>query len=405
MALMSDNPRTRAVLLGAVAVGIAAAAIAFWYYSGRESTDNAQVEGHITPIAARVGGTVLAVNIHENQLVEAGAVLLTIDPRDYEVALARAQADLADATAAFEAARSGVPITTTATSSQLTTATAAVERSQTGVEIATKDVESARARRASAQARLREARAIQARAAKDLDRMKQLIAKDEVSQQQYDLATTSAEAATAGVEAATAALADAEQAVMATEGRRTQALQQTQQVQADLRTAQTAPAQITVTRARAASAEARVGQATAALKQAEFNLKYTEVKAPIRGYVAKKAAEPGQVIAPGQPLCAIVSLDDVWVMANFKETQLNDVRPGQRAIIHVDMYGTDFPAKVDSLSAATGARFSLLPPENATGNFVKVVQRIPVKILLDQAPAPGRPFRPGMSVTATILTR
>jgi len=405
MALMSDKPRARAVLMGAVAIGVVAAVGAFWYYSGRESTDNAQIDGHITPIAARVGGTVLAVNIHENQLVEAGAVLVKIDSRDYEVALARAKADLADATAAFEAARSGVPITATATSSQLATATAAVERSQTGVDIAGKDIESARARRASAQARLREARANQARTTKDLERMKQLIAKDEVSQQQFDMASTAAEAAAAATEAAAGALADADQSTLAAEGRRTQALQQTQQVQADLRTAQTAPAQVTVTRARAASAEARVAQATAALQQAEFNLQYTEVKAPIRGYVTKKAVQPGQVIAPGQPLCAIVALDDVWIVANFKETQLNDVRPGQRAIIHVDMYGTDFPAKVDSLSAATGARFSLLPPENATGNFVKVVQRIPVKILLDKPPSSDRPLRPGMSVTATVLTR
>ncbi|MCX6539650.1 MAG: HlyD family secretion protein [Acidobacteria bacterium] len=405
MAFMNDNPRARAVLIGVVVVGMIAGAGAFWYYSGRESTDNAQVDGHITPIAARVGGTVLAVNIHENQLVEAGAVLVKIDSRDYDVALARAQADLADATAAFEAARSGVPITTTTTSSQLTTATAAVERSQTGIDIAGKDIESARARRASAQARLREARANQARATKDLERMKQLIAKDEVSQQQYDLAATAAEATAANTEAATAALADAEQSALAAEGRRTQALQQTQQVQADLRTAQTAPEQVTVTRARAASAEARVAQAKAALHQAEFNLQYTEVRAPVGGYVSKKSVEPGQVIQPGQPLCAVVALDDVWVMANFKETQLNDVRPGQRAIIHVDMYGEDFPAKVDSLSAATGARFSLLPPENATGNFVKVVQRIPVKLLLDHPPDANRPLRPGMSVTATVLTR
>ncbi|MEI6667248.1 MAG: HlyD family secretion protein [Acidobacteriota bacterium] len=405
MAFMTDNPRARAILVGALVVGALAAVGASWYYAGRESTDNAQIDGHITPIAARVGGTVATVTIHENQLVEAGAVLITIDPRDYEVALARAQADLADATAAFDAARSGVPITTTATSGQLTTAKAAVERSQTGIEIAGKDLESSRARRTSAQARVREARANQARTAKDLERLKPLVAKDEVSQQQYDLAATAAESAAANTEAALAALADAEQGALAAEGRRSQALQQTQQVQADLRTAQTAPAQVTVTKARASSAEARVAMAKAALRQAEFNLQYTQVKAPVRGYVSKKAVEPGQVIQPGQPLCAVVALDDVWVMANFKETQLNGVRPGQRAVIHVDMYGEDFPATLDSLSAATGARFSLLPPENATGNFVKVVQRIPVKIVLDHPPSADRPLRPGMSVTATVLTR
>ena len=405
MAFMNDSPRTRAALIAAVLVAAVTGAGAWWYYSGRDITDDAQVDWHITPVAARVGGTVLAVNVYDNQLVEAGTVLVKIDARDYDVALARAEADLADAQAAFEAARTGVPIAATTPTGQVTNARAAVERSQAGVDLAGKDIESARARQVSAQAKLREAQANQARAAKDLERMKLLVAKDEVSQQQFDMAATTAESASAGVEAAKAGLTDAEQAVMAAEGRRLQAREQAQQTQADLRTAQTAPAQMSVTRSRAASAEARVAQVRATVAQAQLNLQYTEVKAPLRGYVSKKSVERGQVIQPGQPLMAVVPLDDIWVTANFKETQLDDVKPGQRAIVHVDMYGRDFNGKVDSLSAATGARFSLLPPENATGNYVKVVQRIPVKILLDGPGDPERPLRPGMSVTATILTR
>jgi membrane fusion protein (multidrug efflux system) len=405
MAFMDGNPRARRILLSVVIVGGLAGVGAWWHYSGRESTDDAQVDGEITPIAARVGGTVLSVDVSDNQPVEAGAVLVRIDARDYEVALARAQADLADAEAAFEAARTGVPIATTTTSSQVATARAAVERAQAGVSIATADLASAQARQLSAQARVREAQANQTRTAKDLERMKQLLAKDEVSQQQFDLAAAAAESAEAALQAATAAVTDAEHAVQAAQGRRAQAQQQAQQADADLRAAQTAPDQVTVIRARAASAEARVAQVKASLEQARLNLQYTTVTAPIRGYVSKKSVERGRVIQAGQPLLAIVPLDHVWITANFKETQLDDVRPGQRASIHVDMYGRDLPGKVESLAAATGARFSLLPPENATGNFVKVVQRVPVKILLDAPPEADRPLRPGMSVTATIFTR
>jgi membrane fusion protein (multidrug efflux system) len=405
MAFMDGNPRARSILISVTIVGLLAAVGAWWYYSGRESTDDAQVDGDITPIAARVGGTVLSVEVQDNQLVEAGAVLVKIDSRDYEVALARAQADLADAEATFEAARTGVPIAATTTSGQVTTARAAVERAHAGVDIAGQDVESAKARRLSAQARLRETQANQTRAAKDLERMKQLLAKDEVSQQQFDAAAAAAESAIASVDAATAALTDAEQAVRAAEGRRTQAQQQAQQAEADARTADTGPAQVSVTRARAASAEARVAQARATVAQAQLNLQYVVITAPVRGYVSKKSVERGRVIQPGQPLMAIVPLDPVWVTANFKETQLDDVRPGQRVRVHVDMYNRDYAGKVESLAAATGARFSLLPPENATGNYVKVVQRVPVKIVFDAPPDADHPLRPGMSVAATIFTR
>jgi membrane fusion protein (multidrug efflux system) len=393
-------------LVAAAGIILAIGGVFWWWYSGgHETTDNAQIDGHITPVASRVGGTVLEVKVADNQAIEAGALLVQIDARDYEVALSRAKADLADAEAALEAARAGIPITTTTTSSQVAMATAGVERSGAGVAIAGKDADAARARLAAAQARLRESQANETRAARDLDRMKQLIAKDEVSQQQYDAAVAAAEAARAAVEGAKALIAESEQAVSAAESRRSQAVEAARQADADLRTAGTAPAQVAVIRARAASAEARMAQAKAILAQAELNLAYTSIRAPAAGVVSRKTVEVGQVVAPGQPLMAIVPLDTVWVTANFKETQLTDMKPGQKARIQVDTYGRRYDGHVDSIAAATGARFSLLPPENATGNYVKVVQRIPVKIVLDGPRDPDRPLRPGMSVTATVLTR
>jgi membrane fusion protein, multidrug efflux system len=401
----TNGNRLRTVLVASAVVVVIGGLFLWWYQGGHETTDNAQIDGHIAPVAPRVTGTVLEVKVVDNQAVEAGALLVQIDSRDYEVALARAKADMADAEATLEAARTGIPITATTTSSQVTTATAGVERSSAGVAIAGKDVDAARSRLEAAQARLREAQANETRASRDLDRMKQLIAKDEVSQQQYDAAVAGAAAAHASVDSAKAMVAESEQAASAAESRRSQAMEAAQQARADLRSAGTAPAQVAVSRARAASAEARLAQAKAVLAQAELNLAYTSIRAPQAGIVSRKSVEVGQVVAPGQPLMAIVPLDRIWVTANFKETQLTDMKPGQKARITVDTYGRAYDGHIDSIAAATGARFSLLPPENATGNYVKVVQRIPVKIVLDGPPDAARPLRPGMSVTATVFTR
>jgi len=401
----STRERVRVVLTTAGIVVAIAAVGAWWHYRGRETTDNAQIDGHITPVASRVGGTVLEVKVSDNQPVAAGAVLVQIDPRDYEVALARAQADLADAEAALGAARTGVPIMATTTSGQLASAGAGVERSAAGVVIAGKDADVARARLSSAQARLREAQANAARAARDLDRMKVLVAKDEVSQQQFDASLAAAAAARAAVDAAAGLVVECEQAVLSSESRKGQAEEAAHQAQADLRTAGTAPAQVSVMRARAASAEARVAQLRAALAQATLNLGYATIKAPVAGIISRKSVEVGQIVAPGQPLLAVVPLDNVWVTANFKETQLTDIRVGQAARIYVDTYGRDYTGRVESIAAATGARFSLLPPENATGNYVKVVQRIPVKILIEGGQDRDHLLRPGMSVTASVVTR
>jgi membrane fusion protein, multidrug efflux system len=397
--------RRRQLIAIAAVVILVGVAAAWWHYSGRESTDDAQVDGHIVPIAARVGGTVLSVTVEDNQHVAAGQILAEIDPRDYRVALQRAEADFADAQAALAAAQAGIPITSTTAASQVSSAGANVERAKAGTDAANRDVEAARARLGSMQARLREAQANATKTARDLERMKQLVAEDEVSQQQYDAAVAGAEAAHATVESAQAAVAEATQAVSVAESRRIQAGGAVTQAEAELRTAHTGPEQVTVTRARAQSAEARVAQAKAALEQATLNMGYTVVKAPMAGRVSKKSVEAGQVIQPGQPLLAIVPIEDIWITANFKETQLKDMRPGQRVSIEVDAYDRSYQGKVDSIAAATGARFSLLPPENATGNYVKVVQRVPVKIVLEKGQDPEHLLRPGMSVVPTVFTR
>ena len=270
---------------------------------------------------------------------------------------------------------------------------------------ATSDVDAARARLSSAQARLREAAAGQTRQARDLERMRQLIAKDEISQQQFDAAVAAADASQAMVESAQAVVAEAEKVVAVAESRRMQALGVLTQAQAELRTAGTAPGQVAIIRSRQRSAEAKVQLARALLEQAQLNLAYTTVKAPRDGVVSKKSVEAGQVVQAGQPLVALVSLDDVWVTANFKENQLRHMRPGQPASIKVDVNGQIYKGHVDSIAAATGARFSLLPPENASGNFVKVVQRVPVKIVFEPGQDPGHLLRPGMSVVPTVSVR
>ena len=400
-----QRPRTRLALLIGAIVLVGGAIVAWRYFAVRETTDDAQIDGHITPISARVGGTVMTVNVNDNQTVKAGTVLVEVDPRDYRVALQRAEAEFADAQATLQAARVGVPITATTTSGQLSTAGATVERAQAGLQVAARSIDAARARLSSAQARLREATANATRTARDLERMKQLIAKDEISQQQYDAAVAAADAARAGVDAARAAVVEAEQGVQVAESQRVQATGVLTQAEADLGTARMAPQQVQASKARESSAGARVEQAKAAREQARLNLQYTTIVAPTDGVVSKKSVEVGEVIQPGQPLLAIVPLEDVWVTANFKETQLRDMRPGQPARISVDAYGHTYAGHVQSIAAATGARCSLLPPENAAGNYVKVVQRVPVKITFDKGQDPNHLLRPGMSVVVTVFTR
>ena len=304
----------------------------------------------------------------DNEVVQAGTLLVELDPKDYQVAVDRARADLANAQANATAANVGVPLTQTTSSSQLVAADA-------GVIGAGRDIESAKARLNDAQSNF-------AKVSADLKRMEMLIAKDEISHQQYDASVAAYNSAKANVEAATAAIASAESRAA--------------QASAQAVGARTVPEQLKVTRARAGAATAEVQRAASALAQAELNLKYTKIVAPVTGVLSKRSVEPGQTVQSGQPLFSIVNLDDIWTTANFKETQLRDMKVGQKAKIKVDAYGKEFSGTVESIGGATGARFSLLPPENATGNYVKVVQRIPVRIRFDKDQDPNHQLRPGM---------
>jgi membrane fusion protein (multidrug efflux system) len=371
------HPRAKWILLLVVPVLIAVAIFVWHYYSIRETTDDAQIDGHIVQVSARVGGTVTTVYVNDNQYVEAGQVLVQLDPRDYELAVERARAELGDAEAAAAAARTGVPIASTTTTSEIAVARANVAAAQREVD--------------AAEARAREAEASHTKSANDLKRAQQLVARDEISQQQYDAAVTAEAATRAALEAAHASVATARSHVA--------------QAEAQLKSAETAPQQVSVTRSRAGAAEANVRTKQAALQQAELNLQYTTVRAPFAGVISKRTVEPGQVVQAGQPLVAVVNLEDIWVTANFKETQLHRMHPGQKATIHVDAYNRDYHGHVDSIGGATGARFSLLPPENATGNYVKVVQRIPVKIVFEKGQDPSHLLRPGMSVEPTVMVK
>ncbi|HEV3215756.1 MAG TPA: HlyD family secretion protein [Vicinamibacterales bacterium] len=378
---------------------------AYFFYSGRESTDDAQIDGHITQIAARVGGTVSVINVKDNQRVKAGEVLVQIAPDDYQIAVDRAAAELADAQAASQVAAVGVPVAATTTASDVRAAGGGVAQAQAGVALAEGDLAGSKARLSAAEAHQREKQADATKAQRDVDRFKALVAKDEISQQQFDAAVSAAAAARAAADAATNDVSAAQQGVSMAAARIGQARGSASQAQAALASAETGPEQVTATRARAAAAAAHVQQAQATLAQAKLNLDYATVKAPADGIVSKKSVELGQVIQPGQPLLAIVQLEDVWLTANFKETQLRDIRVGQKASVSVDALGKKFPAHVDSVAPATGARFSLLPAENATGNYVKVVQRVPVKLVFDPGADPDRQLRPGLSATATVYTK
>jgi membrane fusion protein, multidrug efflux system len=402
---LTRRPRVR---IGAGVVVLAIVAIAIWYFvtAGRETTDDAQVDAHVTQLASRVGGPVLRVPVVDNQKVEIGALLVQIDPRDYQIAVDKARADLADAEASAAAAQSNVPITSTTASSNLLTARGGVELAQGGVAGAEQELDAARARLATTQAQLREAEANATKSARDVERLRGLLAKDEVSQQQFESAEAAANAQKAATDSARSQVTAAESGVKVAQTKVQQARTGEAQARAELRTSQTGPQQVAATKARAAAAEAHVQQMKATLAQAELMLQYTTVKAPIKGIVSRKSVEVGQIVQAGQPLMAIIPLEDVWVTANFKETQLANMRPGQKASVSVDAYGgRTFNGHVDSIAAATGARFSLLPPENATGNYVKVVQRVPIKIVLESGQDPAQLLRPGMSVDATVYTK
>jgi len=387
---MRTRPRARMYLIGAILVLLVGGFFAWRYFTSYESTDDAQVDGHLMPLSARITGYIIKVNVDDNQFVQAGTVLAEIDPKDYQVAVDNARADLAVAQANAQSISINVPITSVSTSSQTSASEADVDNARAGISVAEKQNE-------AAVAQLAQAAANDVKAQNDVVRYKQLVDKQEVSAQQYDQALAAARASTAAVASATASVAAATQQV-------TQARSRLAQAEANWRSSQTGPAQVASIRARALSAEAAVKQKEATLEQAELNLQYTKIAAPVNGVVTKNA-EVGMNVQPGQQLFSIVPLDDVWVTANFKETELKYMRPRQPAEIKVDANGRTYKGHVDSIAGLSGARSSLLPPENATGNYVKVVQRIPVKIVFEHGQNSDHYLRLGMSVTPKVTVR
>ena len=377
----------RRVVLGVVIVLAITGFFVWRYLNSYEGTDDAQVDGHINNVSARVSGYVLKVNVNDNQYVEKGAVLVEIDPRDYQVALERAKAELADAEATAQAMNLNVPVETIGTTTQVSSSEADLQVAQAGVAGAQGQLNSARAR-------LQEAEANNARAQADVARYSALVAKDEVSRQIYDQANATAKSSAAAVEGARAAVAAVEQQIA-------QAQSRVNQAQAAVQYSHTGPQQVAATQARARAAIAAVQQKRGALDKAQLDLEYCTVAAPVTGVVNKRV-EVGMNVQPGQTLLSVVPLDDVWITANFKETQLRRMKIGQPVTISVDAYGREYKGRVESIAGATGAQFSLLPPENATGNYVKVVQRVPVKIVLDPGQNNDRQLRLGMSVEPKV---
>jgi membrane fusion protein (multidrug efflux system) len=361
------------VILALVAVGI------WWRSTYSESTDDAQVNGHLIQVSSRVAGQVAKVYVDENQVVKLGDVIAELDPSDYKVAVENAEASLASAQANAAAANVNVPITTINTGSNLNAADANVTGSHAAVVQAQEQLEAARANNTKAQA--------------DLERYKPLVAKDVISKQQFDAAVAAADAARHSEEAA-------REGVRVARERETQA-------QAGLKYAQTAPQQVAAQSARARQAQAQVAQAQAQLDMARLNLSYTKIVAPAAGIITRKSVEINQNVAPGQNLLMLVSLEGLWVTANFKETQLRHMSAGQAVEIEVDSTGKTYHGKVTQIGGATGSVLSLFPPENATGNYVKVVQRVPVRIDFTNLAGedPGHELRPGLSVEPKVSVK
>jgi membrane fusion protein (multidrug efflux system) len=393
-----------ALLAVILLAAIAGAYATYMHYRDRVSSDDAEVDGHIDAVAPKISGNVVEVLVDDNQEVKAGQVLVRIDPRDFQAKVDIAKAELEHAESQLRSARVVVPLTdettqsvVTGASAQLADATAELERARLSFEQASSsDL-------AYAQANVRVKQASNDRAQADLARMKPLAAKAEISQLQYDSYVAAAQVAENELQAAREKLSSAEKDAAIKKAALDAAQTRVSAAQSDVQASAANRKQVDIRTADAGTAAASVEQQQANLANAELQLSYTTIASPSDGVVTRKSVEVGQVVAPGQGLMAVIPLHGTWVTANFKETQLAGVHPGLRAEIHVDMYGKSVEGRVDSIAGATGARMSLLPPENATGNFVKVVQRIPVKILVDKDE--GLILRPGMNVDVTIFTK
>jgi membrane fusion protein (multidrug efflux system) len=416
--------RRRAALLAGLAVVVIAGAaygVRAWRYWGRHvSTDDAFVEAHVSPVSARVRGTVIEVLVRDNQEVAAGAPLVRLDPRDLEVKVQQGRAAVATAQSRLRTASVGVPMADESTRSQVAHAEATAAKEALGIDSARRTLDERRsrllARRAAMHASQAEVGARQAeleKATLDRNRTGELIKRDLVARQEFDHAEITLKTATAALDAARqrlegarAEVAQAEAEAASQEVVLAQSMRLREAAEAALRDARSRRGEVTVRSSEAASAEAQMTEARAALREAELNLEYTTITAPVGGRVTRRTVEVGQTVQPGQPLLAVVDVGNVWVIANYKETQLTHVRPGQAAEISVDTHpGLVLRARVDSIQSGTGSRFSLLPPENASGNFVKVVQRIPVKLTLEPGQNGHALLVPGMSVVPVIRLR
>jgi membrane fusion protein, multidrug efflux system len=386
----SRRSHKRWIIAASVVIVLVGGIFLWRYFSGFESTDDAQVDVHLYPVSARISGYVQAVHAEDNQYVQAGSTLVEIDPKDYQVAVARAQANLETAKASARALDIDVPISSVDTASQLKFTSSDIEEAKAAIAAGEKHV-------AAAQARIQEAEAEDVKARDDVERYHLLLVKDEVPKQTYDHAIAAAHTDTAAVAAAKADEAAAEQNVEQARSRLIEAIARNESAQAG-------PKRVASTRARALSAVADERQRQAELDQANLNLGYTKILAPVSGEVTKKVVV-GFNVDPGEQLLTVVPLDEVWITANFKETQLRHMRLGQKVKITCDSNGRSYDGHVDSIAGATGPVFSLLPPENATGNYVKIVQRIPVKIVLEPGGNGDHQLRPGMNVEAKVYLR
>jgi membrane fusion protein (multidrug efflux system) len=371
-----------------------AAAVLWWIHSEHyESTDDAQIEGHLDAISPRISGSVVYINPHveDNQVVEAGTLLLELDPRDFEADLEHAKANLNTRDAEAQSAQVLIPIVDASAFGQLYAAEAAKEQ-------AISSLDSEQSNLLAAQHRLQQDEALYARAERDRVRYKSLVDKREISRSDYDARETEATAAAQAVEADRAAVLSREQRIAEARGLVVQR-------QAQIDAAHTAPEQIANARAKSQSASGQQQQARADLHTAQLNLSYTKIYAPVTGVIGRKTVELGHRVQPGQSLLVIVPLDDIWITANFKETQLKHMIPGQPVNVHVDTFDRDYNGTIENLPGAAGPLFSLFPPENSTGNYVKVVQRFPVRIRFNPDQDPQHLLRPGMSVEPRVTVR
>ena len=394
------------VVKGALVLLLVAAGVAWYIFTGRVTTDDAQVDCHITAVAPQVPGYVVKLNINDNVPVTEGEVLVEIDPRPYQAEVDQAKANLAFAEAQANSAKLQIGLTKETTTNSTGGATAQKESDAADFASAQAQAEqTATANLQVAEANVAAKRATNERAQSDLARYEPLLKTDDVSKFQFDAVDATARVAKSDLRAAEQQLAAAQQAVTIARANARAAQMRVQRSESLYRETKAREQQVPIAEAAYRSALAAVERAKAALEQAQLNLGYTHILAPITGQLTQKSVDLGQYVSPGQLLFTIVPLDKVYVTANFKETQLEHVAPGQKARIHVDTYSTEFEGTVDSLAGATGSRQALLPPQNATGNFIKVVQRIPVKILVKPAKDPRLVLRPGMNVEATIYTR